>query len=165
MIRFDPMDQRLAACEATMPRNITADVEHGEVYCPAAGRVVDTTAAINAVYGVANRLEFLSDTEIVQRFEWALSPRYVQRFPLVHTLTPAQWLECISEAQKASIIRAVYAVEHVLGTHRMHGSEDTVVWTEESRAALTEAYGRLRSRVQSVAADLAWAFEEACSDQ
>ena len=94
-----------------------------------------------------------------------MTPRFVSRFPSVQSLTPAQWLECVTETQKAAIIRTVYAVEHVLRDHRMHGTEDTVVWSRESRAALTEAYGRLRTAVHTVAADLARTLEVVCGDE
>lgn len=158
VLRFDPADQRLAACAMSARTAPVADIEEGEVFAPSDG----STSMVAAVPNV-RRLSLMPDDEVIETFRQTLMDRYIDRFPAVWDFEPRRWIGCASVRQLALICRAVSGVEDCLAAHGVAGSPGVVLWVDESRVVLREAYEHLRDVVSGVVADLSETMAEAVS--
>ena len=151
VLRYDPADQRLAACASAVVTSPIADVEEGEVFHPT-GTVVSRVAAVPS----RNRLSLLPDDRVIAEVFPTLLARYIDRFPAVWDMPARRWISCASERQQALICRATQEVELLL-------EHDDSWWTYGRREALRVAYERLRDIVSGVAADLTETMASAVS--
>lgn len=158
-MRYDTSETRLVAVHDVPSGrgDITTDLEGGESFNLTREQVVAASTS------EGDALDRMEDHEVVAMYLDVLRERYAPIMPPCCDAEATSWVRWLDDAQLAVLCRAVGRIEDTMASYAARTDRGTtgteVLWTPETRAALTTAYAAMRRVVSRLVADLAAVLE------